>query len=146
LREKAERIRKAREEQAKREMEEDDDMDDPPSGSFPGAGMGGFPGAAGMGGMPAGAMGLMSQLLGDPEIAEGMKNPKVMAAMSKLMSNPAGAMSSMSSLMSDPEVAPFMKKIMAKMGPLFGGMGAAGNNNAKFDDDDVPDLDMPDIH
>jgi len=119
-------------------------------GGFPAGGMGGgFPGAGG--GMPAGAMGLMSQLMSDPEIAEGMKNPKIMAAMTKLMSNPAGAMS----LMSDPEVAPFMKKIMAKMGPLFGGMGGAGagaggaahGNFGEDDDyDDMPDLEMPDAH
>ena len=147
------------------QAEEDEEFDDDePSGAYPGAGMGGFPGAgmggfpgAGMGGfpgagtgaagMPPGAMGLMSQLLSDPEIAEGMKNPKVMAAMMKLMSNPAGAMASMSSLMSDPEVAPFMKKMMAKMGPLFGGMGAAGAHGGDDTDyEDMPDLEMPDIH
>merc|ERR1712151_698191 len=82
LRKKAEEIEKAREEAAREERE----RSTPPMGS----------GMPGMGGMPGGMQGLMQILMSDPELAEGMQNPKVMAAFSEIMSAPGGPMGLMS--------------------------------------------------
>ena len=52
----------------------------------------------------------MAGLMSDPDIAEGMKNPKVMKAFQNLMSGPGGPMGLMSNpaklqeMMADPEV------------------------------------------
>ena len=52
----------------------------------------------------------MAGLMSDPDIAEGMKNPKVMKAFQDLMSGPGGPMGLMSNpaklqeMMADPEV------------------------------------------
>jgi len=125
-------------------------------GGMPG-GMGGMPG--GMGGMPGGMGGIMEMFKNDPEMAEAMKNPKVVAAFSELMSGPGGPMGLMSNpgkmaqLMNDPDVGPLLQKIMSKM---MGGMGAGGmpgmpGQQPGFganDDthDDVPDLgDVPEL-
>ena len=59
--------------------------------------------------------------MSDPEIAAGLKNPKVMAAFQELMSGPGGPMGAMSNpaklqeMMADPEIGPFMQKLMGKM-------------------------------
>ena len=124
---------------------------------------GGMPGMGGMPeGMPdnmAGMGGMMAGLMSDPEISAGMKNPKIMAAFTSLMSGPGGPMGLMSNpaklqeLMTDPEVGPFMQKLMGKvMGGGMGGMGGMGGGmgGRGFDDDhdDMPDLDgddMPDL-
>ena len=129
----------------------------------------GMPGGMpGMGGMPndmAGMGGMMVGLMSDPEISAGMKNPKIMAAFTSLMSGPGGPMGLMSNpaklqeLMTDPEVGPFMQKLMGKvmggggggmgvMGGMGGGGGGMGGRGFDDDDDDMPDLDgddMPDL-
>jgi len=147
LRKKAEEIKKAREEAAKEEKE----RSAPPMG-MPGMGGQGMPG---MGGMPGGMGGLMQAMMSDPELAEGMKNPKVMAAFSEIMSAPGGPMGLMSNpaklqeLMGDEEVGPFMRKIMTKLGPMMGGGipgmpggfgGMPGAAPAGGDDMDMPDI------
>lgn len=121
----------------------------------------GMPG--GMGGMPegmpdnmAGMGGMMAGLMSDPEISAGMKNPKIMAAFTSLMSGPGGPMGLMSNpaklqeLMTDPEVGPFMQKLMGKVmgGGGMGGMGGGGGMGGRGFDDDDDDLDgddMPDL-
>ena len=74
-------------------------------------------GGGGMGG--AGMQGLMAALMSDPELAKGMQNPKVMAALQAMQSNPAAA----AQHMKDPEVAAFVAKLQAKMGGMGGGGG-----------------------
>ena len=130
-------------------------------GGMPG-GMGGMPGGmGGMPGMPAGMGGIAEMLQNDPELQEAMKNPKVIAAFSELMSGPGGPMGLMSnpgklqSLMSDPEVGPVLQKIMSKMmgGGGMGGMPGMGGMGGMPDmgggskgDEDIPDLgDLPDL-
>ena len=162
MKKRAEEIKKAQEE-AKMEAAKEaaDAMGGMPGGmgGMPG-GMGGMPGGGG-GGMPAGMGGIMEMLMSDPELQEAMKNPKVMAVFSELMSSPGGAMGLMSNpgkmqeLMSDPEVGPVMQKIMAKFGGgmgggMPGGMGGMGGGMPDMggagDDDDMPDLDdLPDL-
>jgi suppressor of tumorigenicity protein 13 len=124
-------------------------------GGMPG-GMGGMPGG-GDGGMPGGMGGMMEMLMKDPELQEAMKNPKVVAAFSEIMSAPGGPMSLMSNpakmqeMMSDPEVGPVLQKIMGKFmggGGMPGGMGGGmpGGGSSSKDDDGVPDLgDLPDL-
>lgn len=167
LRKRAEEIRKAQEEEKAAAAEEERQARS--GGGMPGmGGMGGMPGMGGMGGMPGmdggggmpGGMdmgGLMSMFMGDPEIQESMKNPKVMAAFSELMSGPGGPASLLSDpsklqkLMSDPEVGPVLQKIMGKLGGGMGGMGGMpggfpGGPPPSGDGDDMPDLgDMPDL-
>merc|ERR1711862_634160 len=68
-------------------------------------------------------------LLSDPELAEGMQNPKVQAAFAEIMKGPGGPMGIMSNpaklqeLMEDDDVGPFMRKLMTKLGPMMGGAG-----------------------
>jgi suppressor of tumorigenicity protein 13 len=93
----------------------------------------------------------MADILGDPEIAAGLQNPKVMSALTSMMTNPDP--SKITQLMMDPEVGPIMQKLMSKLGPTMGGgmpggMGGFGgshrDSSAKDgdgDDDDLPDLD-----
>jgi suppressor of tumorigenicity protein 13 len=152
LRKKAKEIKEAQE-RAKREAAE--------AASAGGGGLGGMPGMGGipsMGGMPGGMEGMMG-LMQDPEIMEGMKNPKILEAFSQLMggggpealfSNPG----KLQELMSDPEVGPFMQKLMGKLGGGMGGMpGGMGGGGAPFGgsgggdayDDDSNDDDMDDI-
>jgi len=120
-------------------------------GGMPG-GMGGMPGGMPGGGMPGGMggmEGLMGSLLSDPELAAGMQNPKVMEAFSGMMSGGGADPSKMAKLMSDPEVGPFIQKLMKKLGPMMGGMGAqmpGGMGNTDEDTNEIPDLDdMPDL-
>lgn len=70
-------------------------------------------------GAAAGAGGFMPEFLNDPELQKAFSNPKLMQAMSEMMSNPAAAMK----YMSDPEIGPVLMKLMGKMG---GGGGAGG--------------------
>lgn len=153
LRKRAQEIKKAQED-AKREAQEEKQRS---AAGMGGSGMpGGFPGA-GMGGMPGGMPGMpgMAEMMNDPEILEGMQNPKVMAAFQELMSGPGGPMGLMSNpaklqqLMADPEVGPFLQKLMSKfggggMGGMPGGMGGmpgGGMPGADNDDgDDIPDM------
>merc|ERR1712115_419420 len=103
--------------------------------------------------------GMMAGLMKDPEIAEAMKNPKVMAAFQKVLGEPGGVMGLMSNpgklqeMMADPEVGPVMQKLMSKMAGSMGmggmpGMGggapqAAGSQQGGMDD--IPDMgNMPD--
>jgi len=171
LKKRAEEIKKAQEEakaEAQRERQQRESARSStggmpggmPGGSMPG-GMGGMPG----GSMPGGMAGMMGAMMSDPEIAAGLKNPKVMQAFSELMSGPGGAAGLMSNpaklqeLMSDPEVGPFMQKLLTKLGPMMGGgaggmpdMGgfgsaaSAGPPAGADDDDEMPDLDdLPDL-
>uniref|UniRef100_A0A7S2RCL6 STI1 domain-containing protein n=1 Tax=Rhizochromulina marina TaxID=1034831 RepID=A0A7S2RCL6_9STRA len=82
------------------------------------------------GGMPGGMPGGFD--FGDPEIAAGLKNPKVQAAFAEMMS---GGMSSapgkIMELMSDPEVGPVLQKLMSKMGGM-GGMGGMSDMMSKL--------------
>merc|ERR1712038_2233331 len=78
----AEEIRKAQEE-ARREQEEEEKKSRDASAGMGGM-PGGMPGMGGMGGMPG--MGGMADMFNDPEIAEGLKNPKVMEVLSGMMS------------------------------------------------------------
>jgi len=151
-RKKAEEIRKAQEEEKKaREKSAARGASAPPFGM----------GGGGMGGM-AGMAGLMQTLMSDPELAAGLKNPKIMAAFADLMKSPGGAMGLMSNpaklqeLMADPEIGPFMKKIVTKLGPMMMGGGMPGmpanmnSNNANGNNDDMPDIpdvgnDMPNL-
>jgi suppressor of tumorigenicity protein 13 len=153
LRKKAEEIKKAREEAKQREWQEANEakassgMGGMPN--MPGGGMGGMPG--GMGGM----QGLLSAIMSDPELATALQNPKVMTALTSMMSNPGKAME----MMNDPDVGPVMQKLMAKLGPMMGGMGGMpgggmggmpdfGGANDTGDDgmEDLPDLDdLPDL-
>jgi suppressor of tumorigenicity protein 13 len=163
LKKRAEEIKKAQEEQKKEAAKEAASARGMPGGmpgmgGMPG-GMPGMPGGGGDGGMPAGMGGIMEMLMSDPELQEAMKNPKVMAVFSELMSSPGGAMGLMSNpakmqeLMADPEVGPVMQKIMAKfgggMGGMPGGMGGGMPNMGGAggeEDDDIPDLDdLPDL-
>merc|ERR1711862_634728 len=104
--------------------------------------------------------GMMQLLMSDPELAAGLKNPKVMAAFSNLMKGPGGAMDLMSNpakmqeLMSDPDVGPFMKQIVSKLEPMMGGAGLGEMPNMStvtndMDMPDIPDLgetnNMPDV-
>jgi suppressor of tumorigenicity protein 13 len=154
LQEKLERQRQAeaaeRAEQREQEAAEREARASASRGSMPG----GMP-PGGMGGM-GGMGGLMSVLMSDPELKAGLSNPKVMAALSGLMSGPGGPMGIMQNpaklqeLMADPDVGPFLQKVMAKLGG--GGMGGMGGmpgmgdmgmppGGRMNDDDDMPDLD-----
>eukprot|EP00545_Synedropsis_sp_CCMP1620_P011918 CAMPEP_0119004886 /NCGR_PEP_ID=MMETSP1176-20130426/1409_1 /TAXON_ID=265551 /ORGANISM="Synedropsis recta cf, Strain CCMP1620" /LENGTH=354 /DNA_ID=CAMNT_0006956643 /DNA_START=85 /DNA_END=1149 /DNA_ORIENTATION=+ len=127
-----------------------------PSGGMPG-GMGGMGGGM-PGGMPGMPPGMMEALASDPELAQAMQNPKVIAAFSQLMNGPGGAAGLMSNpgklqeLMSDPEIGPVMQKLMklfggAAMGGGMGGMGGMAPPGGDDDDlDELPDMDeMPDL-
>jgi suppressor of tumorigenicity protein 13 len=155
MKKRAEEIKKAQEEQKEEAAKEAASARGMPGG-MPG-GMGGMPGG---GEMPAGMGGIMEMLMSDPELQEAMKNPKVVAVFSELMSSPGGAMGLMSNpakmqeLMADPEVGPVMQKIMAKFGGgMMGGMGGGmpggmggGMPDMGGEDDDIPDLDdLPDL-
>ena len=62
---------------------------------------------------PSGGMGNMfADLLGDPELASAMTNPRVMQALQEMMSNPAALLQ----YQSDPEVSPILMKLMSKFG------------------------------
>ena len=152
LRKRAQEIKRAREEAAKASHAPKPSAR---SASASAAGMGGMPDMGGMPGMPAGMQGMMAALMSDPELAEGMKNPKVQAAFQGLMSAPGGAMGLLSNpaklqeLMSDPDVGPFMKKLMTKLGPMMGGMGGGmppfgggGAPRSSGADDDIEDVPM----
>jgi suppressor of tumorigenicity protein 13 len=89
-------------------------------------------------GVPPGMSGILGSLMSDPELAAGMKNPKILSAFTDLMQSPGGAASLMSNpaklqkLMSDPDVGPFMQKLASKFGPMLGasmsgGMGGLGS-------------------
>jgi len=158
-------IKRAQEE-ARKEAEEEarQQQSMPGTGGMPGGmpGMGGMPGGMpGMGGMPGGMGGMpgmpagMGELFNDPEIASALKNPKVMAALSSVMSGGMPDMGKISQLMADPEVGPVLQKIMGKfmgggmggmpggMGGMPGGMGGMGGGSPSndMDFDDMPDLD-----
>jgi len=177
LKKRAAEIKKAQEE-AKKEAEAEKAKARSAGGGMPGmggmggmggmpgmGGMGGMPGMGGAGGMPGGMGGLMSAIMSDPELAEAMQNPKVIAAFSSLMSSPGGAMGLMSNpaklqeMMSDPEVGPVLQKLIAKLGPSMGmpggggggggaGMpgGFGGARGGAGGADDIPDMDdIPDL-
>eukprot|EP00986_Skeletonema_menzelii_P017171 scaffold17998_cov115-Skeletonema_menzelii.AAC.2 len=162
LKKRAAEIKKAQEE-ARKEAEEE------AKARASSSGMGGMPGMGGMGGMPGmggGMEGMMAGLMSDPEIAEGLQNPKVQAAFQDLMGSggPAGLMSNpgkIQEMMADPEVGPFLQKLMGKMmggggmgggmpgmggmggGSPFGGSGGGGDfdiPDIESDDDEMPDL------
>ena len=138
LRKRAAEIKKAQEE-AKREAAQG-------TSGMPGRGMPG-----GMPGMPAGMGGMMADMMQDPELMAAMQNPKVMSALSEVMSggvNPA----KIQELMTDPEVGPVLQKMISKFGGSMGGGGMPGGMGggaapaADNDDDDIPDLDnLPDM-
>jgi len=110
--------KKADIEKSRREAEEEEKAR---KASQQSSGSGGMPGGMpGMGGGGGGMQEMMMQMLmQDPELAAGMQNPKVMAAMQKMMQGDMSAMGS------DPEVLAFMQKIQKKLGGL-GGMGGMG--------------------
>jgi suppressor of tumorigenicity protein 13 len=98
-------------------------------------------------------------LMSDPEIAEGMQNPKIQAAFQDLMGSggPMGAMSNpgkIQEMMADPEVGPFLQKLMGKMmgGGGMGGMPGMGGmsggspfgGGSAGGDFDIPDIDSDD--
>lgn len=132
------------EEDRRRSAGGDDDSDDDmpdleedfgAGGSVPKAGgrsgAGGFPGGMpGMGGGGGGGDGmqamLMQLLMGDPELAAGMQNPKIMKAFSSVMSGGGMQSPAFTEAMKDPEVKSFMDKVMKKLGPLMGAMGGGG--------------------
>jgi suppressor of tumorigenicity protein 13 len=168
MRKRAEDIRKAQQEEKSQQQEQQGGGGGGMPGGMPDfGGMGGADGGAGggmpgmgggmpgMGGMDMG--GLMSMFMGDPEIQEGMKNPKVMAAFSELMSSPGGPAALLSDptklqkIMSDPEVGPVLQKIMGKLGGGMGGMGGgmpggAPPGGGDGNGDDIPDLgDLPEM-
>ena len=62
--------------------------------------------------MPPGMGNMFADLLGDPELASAMTNPRVMQALQEMMSNPAALMQ----YQSDPEVGPVLMKLMSKFG------------------------------
>lgn len=144
--------------QRQRDAEDDQPNDDtttPPNAGMPNMpfdGMGGIPGMP-SGGMPPGMEGLLGSLMSDPELAVGMRDPKIMGAFKELMSGPGGPMALLSNpqklqqLMTDPAIGPFFQKLMGKMGMagMGGGMGGAGTSarGVPADDlDEIPDLDM----
>jgi len=87
-------------------------------GGFPGGMPGGMPGGF-PGGMPGGfPANLMGDIMSDPEMMAAFSNPKVMQAMTAMMSNPAAIFQ----YQNDPEVGPILMKLMSKMGGM-GGMG-----------------------
>ena len=71
---------------------------------------------------------LMQMLMSDPELAAGLKNPKVMKAFSSMM----GGGGENTPEMQDPEVQAFMKKFQEKMGPMMGMMGGMGGGKKFF--------------
>eukprot|EP00039_Didymoeca_costata_P031456 m.34849 g.34849 ORF g.34849 m.34849 type:complete len:436 (-) comp8789_c1_seq1:805-2112(-) len=81
-----------------------------------GAEFGGMPGAQG-GGFPGGVD--PSSFMTDPDIAEALQDPEVMAALMDMQSNPANIMKHMS----NPKVWAKLQKVIGKMG---GGMGMPG--------------------
>jgi len=162
---KAAEIRKAREEAQKEEEERQRSASaEMPSGmgGMPGGmggmpgGMGGMPGGmggmpGGMGGMPGG-MGGLADIMSDPEVAAGLSNPKVMAALSGLMSGGMPDMGKLTQLMADPEVGPILQKVMGKMGGgmaggMPGGMGGmpGGAPSSKPDENEIDFDDLPDL-
>lgn len=156
LRKRAEEIRKSQAEAKKKEASESarSSMGGSGMGSMPG-GMPGMPG--GMPGMGGGGMeSMMASLMSDPELVAAMQNPKVMAALSGMMTGGAPDPQKMQELMSDPEIGPVMQKLMAKLAPGMAGMagggmpGASGMGGGGGVDDDIPDMgddddDMPDL-
>jgi len=58
--------------------------------------------------------------MSDPELAEGMQNPKIMAALQKAMSDPSSIASA------EPEVQAYIQKLMSKMGGAGGMPGMPG--------------------
>ena len=85
-----------------------------------------------MGGGGGGMGGLMNMILPmlmkDPELAAGLQNPKIMAALQKVMGDPSILMGGTGSpqaqeLLKDPEIKAFVEKLQAKLGPLLGAMG-----------------------
>eukprot|EP00934_Nitzschia_sp_Nitz4_P002280 Nitzschia sp. Nitz4//scaffold21_size171442//50469//51687//NITZ4_002154-RA/size171442-processed-gene-0.155-mRNA-1//-1//CDS//3329542390//2280//frame0 len=152
LRKQAEEIKKAREAQQAEEAA----ARAAAGGGMPGGmgGMGGMPGMGGAGMPPGMDPSMMTGLMSDPELQEAMKNPKVVAAFSELMSGPGGPMGLMSNpaklqeLMADPDVGPVLQKLMGKF--MGGGMPAGGASPfgapGGSTGDDIPDLgDMPDL-
>jgi suppressor of tumorigenicity protein 13 len=149
MRKRAEEIRKAQEDEARDQKYHQKFKEQEAGSAFDMDG--GMPG----GGMPGMDMsGLMGLFMGDPEIQEAMKNPKVVAAFSELMSSPGGPASLLSDpakvqkLMSDPEVGPVLQKILGKLGGAMpGGMGGMpGSSTGGGNDDDIPDLgNLPDL-
>jgi len=161
-----EEAKKEEEERQRSAAAEMPDMGGMPGGmgGMPG-GMGGMPG--GMGGMPGG-MGGLADIMSDPEIAAGLSNPKVMAALSGLMSGGMPDMGKLTQLMADPEVGPILQKVMGKMGGgggmpgmggmpggmgggmpgmggMPGGMGGGGGMPRNVPDADDNDLDFDDL-
>lgn len=99
LKERAERVRKAREEQQRR-YQEQQQADDDDLGDLPG----GFPG-----GLPGG----LGDCLQDPEIMAAFQDPEVAAAFQDISRNPANIMKY--------QANPKIKNIMAKMAMKMGG-------------------------
>ena len=107
-------------------------------------------------------MGGLADIMSDPEVAAGLSNPKVMAALSGLMSGGMPDMGKLTQLMADPEVGPILQKVMGKMGGgggmpgmggMPGGMGGGGGmpgsnmprNVPDADDNDLDFDDLPDL-
>lgn len=101
LREKQERIRKAREANAKAAAENATQQEDIPTGG-PGAGPGGAD---------------FFQFLKDPEVMEAFKDPEIQAAFADISQNPANILK----YQSNPKIASVINKLASKMGGA-GGM------------------------
>lgn len=83
---------------------------------------------AGTGDANAGADGMLQKLMKDPDIAEAMTNPKVMAIYQKIMAEPGGLMVAAGKIgeyTSDPEIKDIIKKLIGKAI----GMYMGGNKN-----------------
>ncbi|XP_058509419.1 hsc70-interacting protein [Solea solea] len=111
IKEKQDRIKKAREEHARAQKEEEARQTRGGGGGGGGAG-GFFPGGAGFpGGAPPG-MGGLGDLLKDPELLSAMQDPEVMAAFQDVSQNPAN----ISKYQSNPKIMALITKLSAKFG------------------------------
>ncbi|XP_046303232.1 hsc70-interacting protein-like [Marmota monax] len=112
IKERTERVKKAREEHERAQREEEARQQAGAQfGSFPGGFPGGMPGMGG--GMPgmAGMLGL-NEILSDPEVLAAMQDPEVMVAFQDVAQNPAN----MSKYQSNPKVMNLISKLSAKFG------------------------------
>ncbi|CAF3904606.1 unnamed protein product [Rotaria sp. Silwood2] len=114
---KRERIRKAQEAYAKAQQEENErraqEQHSHPTGGhqFPGAGMGGMGGRGDLGGLGA--------VMNDPEILEALQDPDVQKAFAEVSTDP----SKLAAHQSNPKVRKIMEKLANKFGGAGGSMG-----------------------
>lgn len=133
LRDRKERVRKAKEAQEKARQESTSSGEGP--GGFPGGMPGGFPGgmpggfAGGFPGCPGGGSGGgagmpdLTQLLSDPDILQAFQDPEIAAAFSDVSHNPAN----ISKYQDNPRVQKVIEKITKKFGFAASGGESSGS-------------------